>query len=290
MRSPILHLKNEISRCPFLIAPAREKELADLVRNHRLEIEIVFESNFRVRIDLSSGVIRLPVAGLEYLWACSFFFWVLYQEYVLAQRAGCTQFDTRSTDRLRKAWELFNWAYKNLNKIAIDAWPHDLPSPINDDADAKVANELFLCALSWIIHHEIAHPTLQHGLPICGISISEEENADKKATEWILGGIQQDDPRLKKRGFGVATAILTLQSLEVNSKVNDKETHPRAFQRLYNCLFQYEIGFEESIEAFVIVILQVLFKDKGIYPDIEGASFRDILSQFLIDISRGCSY
>lgn len=293
MRSPICYLENEIARCPTLIAPEREERLAALQDKYQFEIELVDEAGFNIRVDLKEHchkgrVITLPIAALEYLWVCAFHYWIINQEYSLTQSKSLLQFNLRGTDRLRLAEELSNWASQNLNKKGVDKWPDNLPSPIaarRNDTDALVANELFLCALAWMIHHEIAHAELQHGVAISGIGIYEEKQADLKASEWVLDGLECNDPKLKKRGLGVVTAILTLQSLEVN-RVNNPNTHPSAHQRLHSCLSPYKIGCEEAIEAFAVVVLQVLFSDQGISPDIEGTSFSEILSQFLFDIAR----
>ena len=228
-----------------------ESGLQNLQDEHNFEIEI--EDNklgFSIRIDPNRKQIILPITALEYLWACTFYYIVLYQECVKAQSEGCVDFDLeRLNDRLRRAEQLFNWAYKNINNNKLEDWPHNLPSPdASLNCDINVANELFLCALAWIIHHEIAHVTLKHNILIHGITINEEKMADIKATEWILDMLQSGDDRLKKRGYGIAIAILTLQSLEVNATNNSHLTHPRPHERLDYCLDprKYQIGFKKK--------------------------------------------
>ncbi|MBD4053771.1 cell death peptidase Lit, partial [Xanthomonas citri pv. citri] len=81
--------------------------------------------------------------------------------------------------------------------------------------DSQVASEIFLCAIAWILHHEISHVVLQHPLVTTAFSTQEEREADSHATKWILGNLYESAPELKKRALGIATAVLCIQSLEV---------------------------------------------------------------------------
>jgi Peptidase U49 len=293
-KSPVFLLEREIASSAFTIAPEREEELAKLRDRHKIVLQTVDNDElvFGVRVDPITGLITLPTSALEYTWACAHLFWVIYQENLSAQRAGLTQLNVDGNARLQGALSLFNWARRNVLEKADSAWPADLPSPgtpREENEDATVANELFLAGLAWMIHHEIAHVALRHepkeAVLSLSLSLEQERDADRTATRWILDGLERNDPKLLKRALGVATGILTLQSLEVVGLANNKRTHPPAHERLHSCLSNYEVGSDEKVQAFCVAALQVLFDHVGIATNIEGGSFQEILSDLLVDKS-----
>jgi len=290
VRSPIFFLERAIAGCAFAIAPERQEELAKLRDSHQIILQPVDEPHFGIRVDPESGVVKLPVASLEYLWVCSYQYWVVYQEIVRAQRAGQSQLNLSANPRLQSAETLLKWARNNLAGDGKRPWPTNLPSPATpheQNGDVVSVNELFLVAMAWIIHHEIAHVKLGHStLTTASLSMAEEKQADIAATRWVLDDLERDDPKLPKRAFGVATAILTLQSLEVGVAVNRRRTHPPVHERYDNCLGRYEVGSDQHVEAFSVAVLQVLLGEVGIVANVNGNSFKEILSDLLVDKSR----
>jgi hypothetical protein len=106
---------------------------------------------------------------------------------------------------------------------------------------------LFLCALAWIVHHEIAHIRLNHQALVTTCSIAEERDADIEATKWILdkSTVPQES---RKRTFGIAAAILALQGFHSPDQFVALKTHPSAFERIDYCLS--EAGISEDDEVF----------------------------------------
>lgn len=99
MRSPICHLEQSIARVPFNIAPEREAELVALQTKYEFVIELVDRKGFDIDIDVTEGVIMLPIAGLEYLWTCAYNSWVIAQEYAASQHSGMETFKTAKSVR-----------------------------------------------------------------------------------------------------------------------------------------------------------------------------------------------
>jgi hypothetical protein len=120
-------------------------------------------------------------------------------------------------------------------------------------------------------------------------SEQEEREADRYATDWLLDGLPQDDPRLRKRALGLTVAVLCLQSLEVDTVSCLRNTHPAAHDRIFKNTAIYQVGNDEVVEAMCTVVLQYLFHDTGISADVDGASFSEILGELLYDISRAKS-
>lgn len=293
MRSPICLLESQISGAPFNVAPEKARRLEQLRDDHKIDFAIVDEPLFGVRVRLEANrqtpEIVLPIASLEYLWAFSHHCWVLTQEYAEAQRAGAEQFDCSGNQRLRESAHILQWAKANLTGTGTESWPQSGPRPRGDSDscdDSAVATELFLCAIAWISHHEIAHVVLQHPLINTVFSEQEEREADEHATKWLLDGLPQSDPKLKKRALGLAVAVLCLQSLEVDTVPCLRNTHPAAHDRIFKNTAIYQVGNDEVIEAICTVVLQYLFYSTGIVANVDGASFLEILGDLLLDISR----
>jgi hypothetical protein len=296
MRSPICLLETQIAGAPFNVAPEKADRCAQNRDDHKINFLIADESQFGIRVRLSEESqipeIVLPIASLEYLWAFSHYCWVLTQEYASAQRTGASKFDCVGNQRLRDSTHILQWAKSNLLQSGTEQWPESGPRPRQDSHscdDSRVATELFLCAIAWILHHEIAHVVLQHPLINTAFSEHEEREADRFATEWLLDGLPQDDPRLKKRALGLAVAVLCLQSLEVDTSSCLRNTHPAAHDRIFKNTAIYQCGNDEVIEAMCTVVLQYLFHDTGISANIDGATFSEILGDLLYDISRAKS-
>lgn len=296
MRSPICLLEAQIAGSPFNVAPEKAILCAQRRDDHKIVFVMVDEPKFgiRVRLDADSQTpeIVLPIASLEYLWAFSHYCWVLTQEYAAAQRAGANQFDCVGNQRLRESTLILQWAKANLVSTGTDPWPESGPRPKQDSHscdDSRVATELFLCAIAWILHHEIAHIVLQHPLLSTAFSEQEEREADRYATEWLLDGLSQSDPKLKKRALGLTVAVLCLQSLEVGTASCLRNTHPAAHDRIFKNTVTYQVGSDQVVEAMCTVVLQYLFHETGIAANVDGETFSDILGDLLYDISRAKS-
>jgi len=296
MRSPICLLETQIAGAPFNVAPEKSNRCAQNRDDHKIECIMVDEPKFGVRVRLSTKnktpEIVLPIASLEYLWAFSLYCWVLIQEYATAQRAGESQFDCLGNQRITESADILQWAKSNMLDSGTDPWPESGPRPVQDlhsVDDSRVATELFLCAIAWIMHHEIAHVVLGHPLITTVFSEQEEQEADRFATEWLLDGLPKNDPKLKKRALGLTVAVLCLQSLEVGTTSCLRNTHPAAHDRIFNSTSIYQVGDDEVVQATCTVVLQYLFHDTGITANIDGETFSDILGDILIDISRSKS-
>lgn len=168
------------------------------------------------------------------------------------------------------------------------SWPGDYPKPTQfplPNSDINVANEAFLCATAWIIHHEIAHIRLGHQPLLTIQSIQEEKAADICATRWILEKCV-DQKELTKRVLGIVAAVLSIQAVEESDDFDIFETHPRAFERIDYYLNESEIEEDDLIYAFAAIIFQMQLTYHGISVAHEGDSFRDMLSEYLIEYAR----
>lgn len=287
-RSPVLELEAAIAACPFRIAPERERELATLCDLNDLTICLSDESAFNVRIRLDTREIVIGVAALEFLWASAYAHLILYNEYCRAQLTGADAFDTGGTERSRKALELLAWAGRNISSSGDAEWPTEFPRPERfpaERSDGHVANELFLCALAWIIHHEIAHARLNHQPLITTCSIAEEKEADVAATRWILDMCRVPQ-EARKRTFGIAAAILALQGFLNPDQFVSLKTHPSTFERIDYCLNAAGVPEDDEVFAFAAVIMQIQLAFRGIDKKFDGNNFRELCSEYLLEFAR----
>lgn len=257
--SPISILKEAIGDAFVNIAPEKEAQWRTLSRDLRLDLRVA-GADRGPYADAAKKLVVLGIPFLERLWARSFAYYCVYTDLVVFREAnpdvqGVPLIRNRRT---RRAAELLSWAVDGETGRCRTPWPDGLPRPITDapqGSDENSADELFLCALAFVQHHEIAHVKLRH--PGCRglLSIEQEKDADGLAADWILSGINQSDPRFRKRALGVVVALAALASLEVYSRTGRRHTHPPAHDRLYQVLNQHISDPNHLAWCFAGVIL-----------------------------------
>jgi hypothetical protein len=269
------------------IAPERAEQLAAIAESASLVL--IFDPARRdITVNPRTGEIRLGIVALEHLWAAAHFYYVLYQDYANAQRAGDLQLNVAAEPRSSRALDLLNWALRKWGANGKDPWPKEMPRPARSPpslSDVHIANELFLAAFAWTIHHEIAHVRLQH--PTLGMwdSQIQERDADVAATDWVLGQAPNERAR-RKRAFGIIVGILALDTFEAMLNDPTPTSHPPAFQRLAYCLDRY--GNDEHDEAFAVALCGMQFNagHRKVTSTLDGESFRRILDELLLAMYR----
>lgn len=282
------HLINSVAR----IAPEKIDELEGFRLKHDPCAVFTNDNKFSFRVNTKTNEIKLPTVALEYLWCACYAFYVLYQEYSAANQADVIKFDANGTDRSRTAMSLYWWGLEQLGDNPSKDWPSDLPAPTadttNEKEDIKVANELYFCSASWIIHHEFAHIYCGHNNePINDEeSRSEEQEADDSATTWILEGVS-DPAALMKRGLGVVIAVLVITSQDILAGEFKETTHPRSFQRLYNILESHFQDADHLVYAFSVVIFHLNMAVAGMEIEKDdGETWKADLETCLVQFSR----
>ncbi|MGE8283982.1 MAG: phage exclusion protein Lit family protein [Stenotrophomonas lactitubi] len=283
LRSPVLIFASQIAGSAFAVAPEREEEL--LAAAPTFSLALSNDRGFYIRVNMSTHEATLPIATLEYLWACAYLFWVLYQEYVAAQERGDELLDLSDRRYVRGAIDAFNWTRNNQAVSGVESWPQTLPRPTRMDGDSAVsaANELFLMAIAWIIHHEIAHVRADHSALHRTYAVKQELEADEMATDWILG--KCDDPGLrKKRQLGMVTALLAMQLLDEPPGADTYvSTHPPTVERLYACLERARVDDDGAPRAFAAIALQLQLSQYELSIPLDGSSIQDILGGAMIE-------
>ncbi len=113
---------------------------------------------------------------------------------------------------------------------------------------------LFRIACAWIILHEIGHLHLRH-VSCCGYaSISQEKEADRFATDWLLDGASSSQNAESSRIntlFGIAVALTWVTVFNVFLGQVDTVTHPQGYDRLYQIL-DHAIDRQNEVEHAMV--------------------------------------
>jgi Peptidase U49 len=275
----------------FAAAPEKAEQLYARVRN--IKLEFLHEprpkaGSFKFSANPETRVIKISEGALELLWAASFAFTTLFQVCRDSQRAGQDRVNAVDFPELQKAFRLYGWALNKCHREACEAWPGEFPSSQNVDLQTRLATELFLVAVGWILLHESAHILLDHKIDgPSDLKKREERDADRFASEWLLDRVT-DRKLLQKRSLGIAIATLTLTALDLRAKRLDLKDHPRAVERLSVNLRNYLSDEDaELAHALAITVLQAHFSIFHVDHAIDHhAEFGNLLDSLCVDLTH----
>jgi hypothetical protein len=281
----ILCLAPDVEASVFMIAPERLQLLQLAFKDHTPSFKWPNTISALPSVAISTGVISIPVSGAELLWAASLHYWILYDEYTKDQSNGKCVFDLTGNSRRVNALRAFQWAVDSFKGTTVSR-PPDIPAPAKNPSpfsDIHVANELFLTATAWILHHELAHLRCLHP-SITTISREEEKEADLSATEWILE-LEKNPQRRQKRVLGMCVAILVITALDLDTGLFDDQTHPKVFERFSYCLDAAKLDDDHVAYAFSVLMMQIhLTTCKHSLPTPREATFKDLFYDHLFAI------
>lgn len=283
--SPAAGLIERIPNAIERIAPERLAEFEETYPD--LNIVVEDSPTWIFGVDSSTRAIGLSVFCLEVLWATAYSHCLLYQK-MIGGRQPDNEFAKAAlmAPECLEACQLLKWiTQRRLGAAVPHEWPAGLPNPSqeNDALDQrKLATEVALGALGFIIHHELAHIRLLHS----GKSeISSEKDADHAAVDWILrdGFISTTDPADKKRLLCIAHALSVTVIRDIYTGDFDGITHPRSFDRLNYALSRHLADNNHLSRSFIAFVLKLHMDNSSIsYWDQskEFFSFDEILQSF----------
>jgi hypothetical protein len=253
------------------IAPERADELRAV--SEGLSLAIVDDPKFVCHYTPNAKLISISTGVIEVLWAASHAYLVLHER-VLAQK----HVDPHADHVVSDAIVLLEWGFKRFVEKTNAAWPDELPRPPENAAD-----ELALCAVAFILHHELAHHRLGHPVTMdLPWKLDQERDADYAAADWILQGVAEDDARFTKRALGIATALAVLAAYGVHTDRHDGETHPRSFDRLFHTLSRHIRDDCDKVWAFVVGILELHMTNAGFkLPSVIHSSFKSCVDSYV---------
>lgn len=219
---------------------------------------------FSAATEATPPVISIPLRGLEYLWALSYSTWVIHDHYSQPGRTS-VDLDFKAHDDTRPISKFLVWALKNQMSGDYALWPRGtpIPGPLTEDRQARplieaITNEMTLCAVSWILHHERSH--IEEGHSATVPLVQDEAEADRAATVWLM-----DDAApgivAAKRGFGIAIATIGIAMYELLSARaggSSNDTHPNPAARIFSALSHERVAAEPVVAQVAAVMLKLL--------------------------------
>lgn len=263
--SPLVPFIENILDSLANVAPEKRADLMKLLSEQRAKINLKYSPGFLFSADPGTKRIEMSLRGLEFLWAAAYMFYVVYNACARSSTKGEGYLKFDQDEGCQIGLRLYKWASDNLIASVASPWPKTLPCPskgMASDSLENVVTELFLCAAAWILHHELAHITLDH-VEGSAISILQEKEADEEATRWILEDCP-DVSSCEKRELGIAIAILVLTSLDYTRGTFESASHPRSYQRLFDAFVDTIKEEDHRVYGFIIVIMKAYLDRYGI--------------------------
>lgn len=266
--SPIRILLDYVAQSPFRVAPEGAADLQHEVDNERISLEYVEDDPTGVIPKVLAEyiperkVVRIGSGFLEALWAAVHLYLVIFESYRTAQEAGSGVFDLASDKLTLYAYRLYIDRLSSLGSHEPSEWPKTAIRPIRYPYRHSVgyaSNELFLVAIGWVIHHELAHARLKHTDDAID-SMKQEHEADTEATRKVCTASATPEERTK-RTLGIAAAVLLLIARDIRGHRRVFSTHPPTYERLLNTLAVAGLDQDHPTYAVAFVILDIILTE-----------------------------
>lgn len=278
--SPVFSLLPEVWASTQVIAPEKTDVLLGLLREVKL-----YPRDATFRFATSGDYLHLSEGALNLIWCASYSSWFIYKAFGRAETT--VRFDR--DPETAKAVDLYQWAMTSVRDQKYTPWPTNAPKPSRNPtpgSELHIANEVFLVTIAWMLLHEHGHIAYQHPMGRSTDAQREEHDADRFATNHVLGGVVDYDIRFKRSvGIVVANALLLLLELMNGPRV--RSTHPPVEERISRNLRGDELGADDRIHAFATALLQFNLGCHGIYPVVrEHEQFGDFIDDFCLAVNR----
>jgi len=287
MTSPIKYVMMHIHNAIINIAP-ENKEKFDKVYPDFI-LKYLDDYKFIANVDTVKKYIKLSRRVVEILWAVSYGYTMYYTKIVQDKKIlHTTIIDLHADSDVKQAMKLLKWIYESWLNDDNDNWPDELPKPIKNPQKGSmenVADELCLCAISYIIHHELSHIKLKHPNEE---NIENEKEVDIEATDWILNhSLDQWDYKFIKRAMGIAIGFEVQTARGIYTGDYGGISHPYSYDRLYQNLNRYIDDPQHITWAFICSTLKLHLDNKKIQtPDQTYDSFQDCVNSYIDLLSR----
>lgn len=194
---------------------------------------------------------------------------------------------------------LFDWAFALKNLYSDDHWPGNLPNPTMTSYKVRVANVIFLDAISYIMFHEVAHIVNGHWdsykeihLKLAkgellddqekALCVQMEQEADNFAYDCLVSSQSDEDTRYHKQLGIILAGLSSMFALKTGTKLNSM-THPSVHVRIFNSRGQtaFSEGYEFQLSRVMNVGLSMFCKLHNIqYEDKGFDTFTELLDYF----------
>jgi hypothetical protein len=318
MPSPLEHLYPHIIPALARVAPERARELQRLI--DELGVTFVFDDkspNMVFKSNHANNSIKIGLRALERFWVRANAYIHLYEHITKLQLADvrAREFDLTKDVNLANAMTMLAWAVDVERRLTEAgehgdpgdvSWPRDFPWPPRNpprDSLENAADELFLCALAAVLHHEMGHLARKHDprdlpqrdhsivnpeedpaqIKADRISTAREKEADAWSAEWLLEGLDPRDDRFLKRVLGTSLGYLWSATRNIHTGYWLTNNHPPAWDRLYQNLKQYVDTDTHPVWLFAAYILQLHLQGIGEDPAVDEVGSGEEWVNILLD-------
>ena len=303
--SPVKHLLPHMKNLAARIAPTKQS-VAELYCKE-VTLKITNDGQWKFHYVIETKTIVLSRKSLEILWASSYAYLIYFTDVVQAKGLLTPLTDNKETkvidlEKIPSAYGAMNllaWAFGNWISKVDTPWPHDLAKPIRNpksDSSENLADELTLCAVAFLLHHELAHSHLNHEPETVSFDkISQERDADYSAAEFLLSGLAPNDRFFIKKSLAIAIAVSNPIGQGIYTGYWGGNTHPRAYDRLVHVLDRFiddKFPFHEAwIFSWSIIKLHIDGSKLANTLSVNNApakvdSYRHLLDLFINDLSN----
>jgi len=292
--SPACTLLDHTADAIVTIAPERRNDVQRLFGAVRFVVTERGGTAFSASAVASE--VQVSLRGLEFLWVLSYTSWVMHRHYAARKQSrGVLRFSDHADTAALPT--LLGWAHENqLANRAYTAWPDKTPRPSgpltvtsSQPSDERVASELALCAVAWILHHELAHIVAGDGGAVApDVQILREKQADQVATCWILDDAPPG-PATVKRGLGIAMATVALAGWELLEPPMPgvPRDHPHPADRLWGVLSHPALKGDSVVHLVAALTLKLELDHAGtVVVRDDFASADDALSEYCVALKK----
>jgi hypothetical protein len=291
MDSPIKYIMGHIQDAIINIAPERTEQFK--IEFPNLTIKYVDDGEWICNANSSNTTITISKRVAETAWCLSYCYMTLFQKYCAGNMyTERTVLDFTKDKEAMEAAHLYKWALDNW--LAPDnekQWNLELPHPQIPAPTFYhyLANQLSLCALAFIMHHELAHIKLGHQYTSDHyLNIESEKEADLYAAEWFLNNDGIDKSTFNVRAYGIAIALEMIVARGLYKKdINTIVDHPRPFDRLLYTLQNYISDENHPVWQILVHSFSLhLYNAKVQIPEKEYYSFFECLDDYIDVLSQ----
>lgn len=218
----------------------------------KFNIEYIDSPKPILNVDVQNKHIKISVTMVEFAWVTGLAHFVIYQNYFANKKSkGGESEQIRLEDA--NVMALLKWAVEKLINRDGSKWPDNLPRPIPSPkfgSDEDVADEICLGACACMIHHELAHITLDHREKS---NIDIEKAADNTSWEWIISSRDSlDDKQFTKRMLLLIHAFIIPVVIDIHAGMFVRGSHPPSYERLANVIEKFCPGDNSMGYAFAV--------------------------------------
>lgn len=284
MQSPIRHVMSHIPEALKNIAPENkerfEKEYSDFT------LEYLDEDKWTASVAVRNKHIKLSKKVVEIIWGISYGYIVFYTKAIQTRKVTArTVVNLRDIPEVKEAMDILQNSYNALLSDEAMEWPDSLPKPVdnpNQGTMENVAQEMCLCGVAYLLHHELAHIRFAHS--DFEINKSQEAEADAEATDWLLNhNLGEWSDMFVKRSLAIAIILEVFTAKDIYTLKFYNPSHPFSYERLFDNVDKYIRDPNHIVWAFICATLTLHLDNKEIRkPDKKYDNFKDCVTDYMI--------